>query len=137
MNQPEDGCGKNFEIIIEDDWIRIRVRPDTVVTNDLIISILKELYSLEAYRSEKVAGLWDFRGCGTDLDYDKLREVRDYIVLHYNPGWSHTYTAIVADGDLNYGLARMYEIMTEDVTTTKNIFRDMDEAQKWLKENSI
>ena len=43
---------------------------------------------------------------------------------------------IVADGDLNYGLSRMYETVTDDVPTHKNIFRDMEDAQNWLKEIS-
>ena len=137
MNRPGEDVGKDFEIIVEDDWVRIRVRPDSVITNDLILSILEELYAMEVYRSEKAAGLWDFRGCRSDLNYKKFGKVTDYIDLHYESSWSHTYTAIVADGDLNYGLARMYEILTDDVPTKTSIFRDMDEAQKWLKENSI
>ena len=60
MNQPVDECVKVYEIIVEDDWIRIRVRPNSVVNSDLILSILQELYSLEAYRSEKIAGFGIF-----------------------------------------------------------------------------
>ena len=135
MNQPIDECGKDFEILVEDDWVLIRVRPNSVVTTDFLISILNELYSLEAYRSEKAAGLWDFRGCDSDLNFKKFEEIKSYISLHYNPNWSHAFTAIVADEDLTYGLSRMYEIMTDDMPITTNVFRDMDAAQKWLKEN--
>lgn len=136
MNQPVDECVKVYEIIVEDDWIRIRVRPNSVVTSDLILSILQELYSLEAYRSEKIAGLWDLRGCSSDLNYEKLQKITSYIALHYDSSWSHTYTAIVADEDLIYGLSRMYEMMTDDLPTITRIFRNIDDAQKWLKERS-
>ena len=136
MNQPLDEFGKDFEIIVEDNWVRIRVRPDSIVTNDLILSILKELYSLEAYRSEKAAGLWDFRGCKSDLNHEKFDKIISYINRNYNSSWSHTYTAIVADEDLIYGLSRMYEMMTDKVPTYRKVFRDIDKAQKWLKECS-
>ena len=135
MNQPIDNCGEDFEIIVEDDWVRIQTRPNSVVTIDVILSMLKELYSLEAYRSEKTAGLWDFRGCTSDLNYKKIEQIKQYITDHYDPSWSHTITAIVADRDLIYGLSRMYEIITEHIPTKVNIFRDMEEAQNWLKKN--
>ena len=134
MNQPADRHGgKNFEITVEEHWVRLRVGPDCVVTSDLIFSILKELYSLEAYRSEKIAGLWDFRGCQSDIDYEKMDKISNYISLHYDSNWSHTYTAIVADEDLIYGLSRMYEMMTTHVPTITHIFREIDDAEKWLK----
>jgi hypothetical protein len=136
MNKPIDEYEKNFEITVEDDWVRIRVMPDSVVTSDLILSILKKLYSLEAYRSEKVAGLWDFRGCRSDLNYEQIEQIEKYIDLKYDSSWSHKYTAIVADEDLIFGLSRTYEMMTDNVPTITNVFRDMDEAQKWLKESS-
>ena len=136
MNQTVVDCGEVFEIIVEIDWVRIRVQAGSVVTNDLIITILKKLYSMEAYRSEKVAGLWDFRGCKSDLNYDKFQKIKYYITHHYDPSWSHTYTAIVADEDLIYGLSRMYEIVAEDVPTNKKIFRNIEDAQNWLKEVS-
>ena len=38
--------------------------------------------------------------------------------------------AIVADMDLVYGLARMYQMMMRDYEV--NVFRDIDEACRWL-----
>lgn len=134
MNNALNESADDFEIIVEDNWVRIRFRSGAFVTNNLIISILKKLYSMDAYRSGKGAGLWNFRGCKGDLDYDKIQGIKYYITRHYDPSWSHTYTAIVADEDLSYGLSRTYEIVTDDVATNKKIFRDMDDAQNWLKE---
>ena len=136
MNQPTDEYRKDFEIIVEDDWIRIKARPNSILTIDVILSMLKELYSLKAYRSEKTAGLWDFRGCKSDVNYEGMKKLIHYITIHYDPNWSHTTTAIVADEDLIYGLSRMYEIMTENIPTKIYIFKDMEEAQNWLRENS-
>jgi hypothetical protein len=135
MNRLTDDYGKDFEIIVEDDWVRIQALPGSVITVDVILSMLKQLYSLEAYRSEKTAGLWDFRGCKSDLGHGKIEKIIQYIDIKYDPGWSHTVTAIVADQDLIYGLSRMYEIMTDHIPTKVNIFRDMDEAQNWLREH--
>ena len=137
MNPPIDEGTKKFAIIVEEDWIRVRVGPDCCVTSELIFSILKELYSLEAYRSEKIAGLWDFRGCHSDIDYEKMDIITNYISLHYDSNWSHTYTAIVADEDLIYGLSRMYEMMTSHMPTITHIFRDMDDAKQWLTDNTV
>lgn len=40
--------------------------------------------------------------------------------------------AIVASQDLVFGMARMYEILTEKNALRVRIFRDMDEARVWL-----
>ena len=136
MNHPTKELAEDFEIMVEDDWVQVKARPDLVVTTDVIVSMLKELYSLEAYRSEKTAGLWDFRGCKSDLSYEKIDKIRQYVAVHYDPNWSHTKTAIVADKDLIYGLSRTYEMMTDNIPTEVNIFRNMEDAQNWLRESS-
>jgi hypothetical protein len=43
MSDTSDSLKKDFEITIEDVWIRIRVRAGTVITADLIFSVLKQV----------------------------------------------------------------------------------------------
>lgn len=128
----EDSCEKGFEISVEDNWVRIQGRGGIVVTNDLLISTLEELHSLDAYRNEKPGSIWDFRGCASNLDFEKILEVKRYIENTYDVGWKHRYTALVVDQDLLYGLARMYEMIAEKIPTTLRVFKDMDEAENWL-----
>lgn len=40
--------------------------------------------------------------------------------------------AIIAPEDSVYGTARMYQMMTEENNPNINIFRNIDEARKWL-----
>ncbi|GAG37305.1 unnamed protein product [marine sediment metagenome] len=42
--------------------------------------------------------------------------------------------AIVVQSDLGFGMSRMYELQRRDLTETIGIFRDVDEAQRWLDE---
>lgn len=44
-------------------------------------------------------------------------------------------TAVVVDSDLEFGMARMVEILVEDVCQVKP-FRRMEEAERWLTEVS-
>ncbi len=40
--------------------------------------------------------------------------------------------AIVADKDITFGMARMYEVFREDAPEEIKLFRDMAEARRWL-----
>ena len=125
---------KDYEIIVEDDWVRVNVKNGILVTADFLIQALRELYSMEAYQTDKSAGLWDFRGCITDIKYESMMEIKRFIDNNYDPDWSHSISAFVVDDDLLYGLSRMYEMISEDLPTTVNIFKNMDEAQDWIRE---
>jgi hypothetical protein len=45
-----------------------------------------------------------------------------------------TRLAIVAPGDLGYGLGRMYEMMRDGAPETIRVFRDAETAHAWLAE---
>ena len=40
--------------------------------------------------------------------------------------------AIVADEDITFGMARMYEVFREDAPEDIKLFRDMADARRWL-----
>ena len=42
--------------------------------------------------------------------------------------------AIVATEDVIFGMARMYEMLTEEHVRTVQVFRDIDEATRWLSD---
>jgi len=127
---------KGFEISVEKDYILLRVEPGRTVTADLVFRMLGEAYSLRAYQSESRAGLWDFRGCRSDLHHEEMQKIRDYVTSHYDPSWSVKFTALVGEGDLAYGLARMYEALSDRIPTALEVFRDFDEATEWLRKKA-
>ncbi len=129
----EDRHPKGFKISVEKDYILLRVEPGRTVTVELLLAMLGEAYSLQAYQSESRTGLWDFRRCNSDLHLEGMTKIRDYVTSHYDPSWSVKFTALVGEGDLLYGLARMYEGLAERVPTALRVFRDFDEAAEWLR----
>jgi hypothetical protein len=133
----EDQHAKGFEISVEKDYILLRVEPGRTVTVDRLLGMLGEAYSLKAYRSESRTGLWDFRGCSSDLHLEGMTKIRDYVTSHYDPSWSVRFTALVGEGDLLYGLARMYEGLADRVPTILKVFRDFDEAAEWLRKKVV
>jgi hypothetical protein len=51
----------------------------------------------------------------------------------WNPFGSGAKRAFVADRQILYGYARMFEILTEDRTQDEcRVFTEIDEARKWL-----
>ncbi|MDY6792081.1 MAG: hypothetical protein SWH54_12510 [Thermodesulfobacteriota bacterium] len=52
---------------------------------------------------------------------------------------SHTKVAVVAPKDLSFGLARMYEVLSDSVLWNFAVFRAMDAALAWLglREDSV
>lgn len=42
--------------------------------------------------------------------------------------------AIVVESDLGFGMSRMYELQRDDLAGTLRVFRDVDQANRWLDE---
>ena len=87
------------------------------------------------HNTRAMSSVRDLRKCDSDLDFEKMNSIKQYITKNYDPNRSHSVTAVVADEDLSFGLSLMYETMTEQIPTKIWIFKDMENAQKWLKEN--
>ena len=57
-----------------------------------------------------------------------IRQVADiYRASSYAPK-----TAFVADSDVIYGLSRMFEMLRHDSPEEIRVFRNIDEAKRWL-----
>jgi hypothetical protein len=132
MSERGAAPGRGFEISVEEDHVRVRAEPGSVVGADGLVAALEELFRLPAYRSEKTAVLWDFRGCETDLRYETMRKVSEFVNAHYDPGWSHRFTALVVDRAVSYGMARMYEAMIDLLPIEVQVFRVIEAARAWL-----
>jgi len=123
---------KRYDVVVEDDFVVVRAGVGCILSTDTIIGMLRDLYALDAYRADKRCGLWDLRGCKIAMHFDDMARVRSFIEAHYDPSWTHQFTALVVDQDVQYGMARMYDIMTERIPTELEVFRDIDAARGWL-----
>ncbi len=72
--------------------------------------------------------LVDFRGMERmDVSSEGARRMVDM-----NPFGAHARRAIVAESDISFGMARMYQILHGDGADEVQVFRDFDVALEWL-----
>jgi len=72
------------------------------------------------------------------LSRDAIQELADYITRSYEKsGVKSLKTAIYAPDPLKFGLARMYEAISYDTPQHIEIFKDREEAIRWLTQEDI
>lgn len=77
--------------------------------------------------------LWDFSAADVStLDADRLKEMADGSQKRMPGRGSKSKSAILVSADLNYGIARMYDVYAESLPIQRSVFRDRDEAWAWL-----
>jgi hypothetical protein len=77
--------------------------------------------------------LWYFKDADlSSLDAETITELGQHS-LKFPPGLNDVKVAFVANKNIEYGLTRMFEISSEAMTPTQ-VFRAMDEAEKWMIE---
>jgi hypothetical protein len=92
--------------------------------NDLL-SAIQQSESMDS-----VVELWSLEGLDLNLDIDQLRQLADKArVKRHKP---HR-TAIVATGDLNYGLTRVYSAFRAEESVQTAVFRCEQDARNWLE----
>jgi len=97
-----------------------------------ILKALNALYSREDYcRSHQ--SLWDFRNCTVSLSSDDMRKIIDFEQKNQKePGAGKA--AIVVSSIIDFGLARMYLMISEyRVNQTLMVFRNYEDAINWLE----
>ena len=81
--------------------------------------------------SPEVNTVWDIRFANftnISLDYqEKLKNIRKRF-----PQRGKAKIALVADNDLSFGLARMYEQLSAELPRKLKVFKKLNEAEKWL-----
>ena len=68
----------------------------------------------------------------TERSMAALIEVADMVKQYYSGSTETTKTAIVASHDLYFGLARTYELISDEYPDEIMVFRDVDKALEWL-----
>jgi hypothetical protein len=111
---------------------RVLVRCSGVVT---YADIESHVQIEEPHAEVTHSGLVDLRGCGTDMSVDEVRA----LAYRIHTRWSHRYrgpTAIVADDDVMYGMARLFATLSEvtgnGISPPIEVFRDIEDAEQWL-----
>ena len=77
--------------------------------------------------------LWDVRDANlTDISSDDVRKIAQ-LVSGRRPKEGFSRVALVVSRDVDFGLARMYEMQLEDGShSAVRVFRDIGEAMTWL-----
>jgi hypothetical protein len=78
-------------------------------------------------------GITDLRNMVWESDQDDLRRLVHFMIEHREEiGPSRS--AIVVAGDRAYGMSRMFEVFSEESSIDVRVFRDFDEAKRWIVE---
>lgn len=97
-----------------------------------LVSVLKELYESNNFDYEMDV-MWDLRDADlASFTFDKIEQLRDYVTGHWGTK-GKSRAALLVNSDLDYGLSRMYEMLSNGKTKSKiRAFRNLDDAMKWL-----
>ena len=99
---------------------------------EIILTLMKFYQGIEGPPTRKV--LWDMANATTTkISMDDIDKV---VALRFNhegimPGGE---TAIIAPQDVNFGLARIFEIRTSGTDRELMVFRTYEEAAEWIEE---
>ena len=77
--------------------------------------------------------LWDFSEVKFDLSQDQLKDIAN---LAKNLFSQPSKVAMVASKDLSFGVSRIYEVFREDNRTEVKVFRNVEDARRWLMNDS-
>jgi hypothetical protein len=77
--------------------------------------------------------LWDLREARVRrFSTRDVEDLRDFVSRHWGTG-GRGRAALVVSNDLQYGMSRMYEMLSQGTTRGQiRVFRDMREARNWL-----
>lgn len=103
------------------------------LNKNLLIEKLKDIYENPDYKPDMNV-LWDIREAIISSFFSAdVQAVRDFVSKHWGTG-GKSRAALVVSKDVDFGLARMYQILSESKTLSPvQVFRDFDEALNWAK----
>jgi hypothetical protein len=121
-----------MDIRIDEEINIAYIKLSGLLRKKVILSAFDLTVSDKRYKTG-MGRLWDFRDADlSSLDTKTITEMAQYS-LRFPPGINDVKVAFVTDRDLEYGLTRMFE-MSSKATTPIQVFREMDEAEKWMME---
>lgn len=104
-----------------------------VVSDKELLDTYRRLYNDPDFQLE-FKKLVDLRATESlERSADALQDIAQMIKSRYAGSSARSKTAIVAPRDLSYGLARIYEVYSEDTPQETAVFRDLEKALDWLE----
>ena len=76
--------------------------------------------------------VWDFREAQFDMSSSDTRNIAQFILTH-QPATAPSKVAFVTQRDVDFGMARVFEVYREDPRTSFWVFRDYEEAICWAR----
>ena len=122
----------NFNIthVSAKDYLLIEVTGGANI--NLLKGLVRQVLDDPAWH-ETIPSLVDLRGMSaSSLSSDDIFELAD-LFKSINTTLGSGNTALVVSQELEFGLARMWQMMTEEYVQMEiDVFKNIDEAQKWL-----
>lgn len=127
-----DSTVKDMDLRIDEEKNMAYIKLSGLLSKKIILSAFDLTVSDRRYKNG-MGRLWDFRDADlSSLEAETITEMAQYS-LRFPPGINDVKVAFVTDRDVEYGLTRMFEISSEAMTPIQ-VFRTMDEAEKWMME---
>ncbi len=124
--------GIEFRIDTEEGIVYTTVKGDLDV--DDIIAGLTEIISHEDFKPG-MGGIFDLLASKWESDPEELRRIVRFIIENTDRiGLSRH--AVVVGSDRAYGMSRMFEVFSAATTVDVRIFRDLNEAKRWMIEGA-
>ena len=121
-----------FEIDV--DFNIVRFTPTGKLTAEVINDLVRQAIEHPDFEPG-MGSLWDL--CHVDLNEFTRQDVLK--IRRYNMSIADkrgvARMAYVAQSDLAFGLARLYEVLGQQPNAKKHVFRDLASAEKWLLES--
>ncbi len=113
-----------YRISREDDIVRIdfRANPD----KEMMMAIVEELSSME----NSALRMYVFVDAEVLLSTAEVKEGADYARDLTN---QPERIAVVAGGDITYGISRIFKVFRDSPGTELQVFREVDDARDWLR----
>ena len=99
-----------------------------------VLAGLTEMVEGEDY-DPGLNGITDLRAMKWESDQNDLRKLVHFLIKHRKQ-IGRSRSAVVVSSDRAYGMARMFEVFSSESSIKVRVFRDFDEAKRWvLKED--
>lgn len=123
----------DFNLSINDKGNYVKVVSSGHLDVEGVVDVLNAVLSCDVWRPG-MGLLADYTNSSTiDLNSEKISQI-SYLVKEHNENLGSGKMAIVMSSDLDYGYARMFQLLTEDyIDKEVNVYRDRDSAIKWIE----
>ncbi|MBN2310167.1 MAG: STAS/SEC14 domain-containing protein [Candidatus Hydrogenedentes bacterium] len=122
-----------FDLDVGERYITVHFPPGAAVTPTLVSKAIRAEFDLPEYPERN--DLWDLRGTVMTraIDSDSLSLIVEFISAEFPAESHHRKTALVVDTDLAFGIARMFQMLGDELPFEVEIFKDAAEAVAWLE----